>query len=90
MSKPTTHYGQRLRELRHASGISQIHLAEAAGVHWQTVSKIELGQRTEPSFTVISKLAATLGVPLESFLPDKPTKRKRKIKRAGGRFRTNI
>ena len=57
-------FGERLKNLRKAAGITQQELAERTGVHLQTVSKWERGL-FEPDFSMLGELAAILNVPLE-------------------------
>lgn len=59
--------GERLKELRKASDVTQTALADALGVHPQTVSKWERGV-SEPDISQLGDLAAALGVPLETLL----------------------
>lgn len=59
--------GERLKELRKASGVTQTALADALGVHPQTVSKWERDV-SEPDISQLGDLAAALGVPLETLL----------------------
>ena len=42
---PYSDIGIRLVKVRKKLGLSQIQLAERVGVHWQTISRIETGQR---------------------------------------------
>jgi len=42
---PYSDVGRRLVQLRKALGLSQAQLAERLGVHWQTILRIETGQR---------------------------------------------
>src|SRR3990172_8289292 len=53
-------FGQRLKELRKQSGLSQRELAEKIGVNFSYLSKIESGAMPPPSEAVIEKLAETL------------------------------
>ncbi len=53
--------GTRIRELRQERGLSLDDVAAAGGVSASHLSRIERGQ-TGPSFTVASRLAATLAV----------------------------
>jgi len=55
--------GQRVRQLRTASGFTQAQLAERAGMATQAVSRIERGERS-PTLETLDKLAAALGVGL--------------------------
>jgi transcriptional regulator with XRE-family HTH domain len=73
-------FGPRLRELREAAGLTQVQLAEQAGLHPQGVIKLERGER-EPAWSTVVALAAALGVSCERFLepaaaaPGRPRKR---------------
>ncbi len=53
--------GDRLRELRTRQLLTQEELAEKAGIHPLTVVGIE-GNRQEPHFRTIRRLAQALGV----------------------------
>lgn len=60
-------FGQRLRRLRKASGLTQGILAEQAGISEEYLSKIERGLAS-PSFDVISRLCVGLNAsPVELF-----------------------
>ena len=52
-----TKFGQRIRELRVAKGLSQPQVAESAGIDVTYLSKIENERVPPPSEDVISKLA---------------------------------
>ena len=54
-------FGQRLRELRQAKGLSQEELAFRAGLHRTYVSSAERGQRNV-ALVNIEKLARALGI----------------------------
>lgn len=54
---------QTLREWRRVRGLSQVQLAERAGVSWHTVRKIETGER-EPTIRMARLLCAELGISL--------------------------
>ena len=56
--------GSKLRQIRESKGISQLRLAELAGVNRITVLKIE-GGKFNPSLDLINRLAAPLGARLE-------------------------
>lgn len=60
-------FGERLKSLRKAAGITQQELADNLGVHLQTVSKWERGI-SEPDFSLLGDLASALGVTLEKLL----------------------
>jgi transcriptional regulator with XRE-family HTH domain len=63
-------FGARLRELRHARGISQEELAFRAGLHWTYVSSAERGKRNV-SLINIEKLAKALDVGICDLFEDK-------------------
>ena len=54
-------FGQRLRELRKARGITQRELAQRAAISFAYVSKLETGAMTPPRQKIISALAEALG-----------------------------
>ncbi len=66
--KPRKWSGARLRELRERVGFTQTELAEAAEMYAADVSNYER-DKAEPTFTVLVRLAAALGVGLEAFNP---------------------
>ena len=53
--------GQRLRQLRVEQALTLRALAERSGVSYDTINKVELGQRPA-RLSTIRKLADTLGV----------------------------
>ena len=57
-------FAERLKELRKRKGLTQTQLADALGVHLQTVSKWERGV-TEPDISLIGETAAALGATVE-------------------------
>ncbi len=57
-----TAFGQRVREVRHAKGLTQEVLAEAAGLHPTFISNVERGYRT-PTVPTLLRLAKGLAVP---------------------------
>jgi len=67
--------GEQLRAWRAARGLSQVGLAERAGVGAVLVARLELGQ-TDPRLTTLRKLAAACKVTVGE-LVDSPTKRAR-------------
>jgi len=69
-------FGGRLRELRLARRLTQVQLAERAGMHPQAVVKLERGER-EPLWPSVLALAEALGVTVLAFT-DRPRKRKRR------------
>ena len=59
-------FGQRLRSIRLANGLTQKELAEKAGLHATYIGIIERGKQSA-SLDTIEKLAAALGVKEETF-----------------------
>lgn len=54
-------FGQRLRELRKGSGLSQRELAQRAGIDFTYLSKIENDRMPPPSEKTVRRLAEELG-----------------------------
>lgn len=68
----------RLRELREAAGLSQLALAEAAGVRQATISALETGKARRIDFTTVERLGKALKVdPHQLFETVPPAKRSR-------------
>lgn len=59
--------GQRLAELRTAQGLTVYRLGKAAGVPPISIARIESGEKQQPAFQTIEKLAAALQVSLDEF-----------------------
>ena len=68
-------FGNRLRELRQAKGVSQEALADLAGLHRTYVSSVERGERNI-SLQNIDRLAAALEVSLAELMPAQSKKGK--------------
>ena len=82
-------FGQRVRELRLAQGLTQEDLAERCGLFRTYMSRIETGV-ANPSLTMVHALATSLGVPIAAlFGADMaaPAPSKRGSQRAGSRGR---
>lgn len=62
-------FGRRLRAARLASGITQEDLSRRANLSQNQVGMIENGKR-EPLLSTALAIAAALGVPLTSLIPD--------------------
>jgi transcriptional regulator with XRE-family HTH domain len=81
-------FGEKLRKLRDAAGLSEAKLAAASGVGFGAIHQYGLGLR-KPSFAAVVKLARALGVTCEAFAdcedldgdPSPSTAKKRKRKR---------
>lgn len=54
-------FGQRIRELRQAKGLTQRDLAKEAGISYAYISKLETGSMPPPRHKVIQSLARILG-----------------------------
>ena len=63
MSEANKRFGQRVRELRRARGMSQENLSFAAGVHRTYLGSIERGERN-PTLKNIALIAKAIGVSL--------------------------
>ncbi len=59
-------FAVRLKELRTKAGLTQQELAEKAGLHTMSVTKLELQSR-EPSWKTVEALATALGVECTAF-----------------------
>jgi transcriptional regulator with XRE-family HTH domain len=57
--------GERLRHLREKEGISLSEVARRAQVSKAYVSQLERGGSTEPSYSVVTRLATALGTTVE-------------------------
>ena len=71
--------GEVLRTWRQRRGLTLRGLAEAAGVSYVTVSRIEQG-RMSPTVAMLEKLAGALGIAVRDFFPPgrpRPAQRKR-------------
>lgn len=62
-------FGKRVRQLREQKGMTQIVLAEKAGIEQQHLSNLELGKK-EAKIKVIEMLATSLGVSLRQLFWD--------------------
>lgn len=85
-----TKFGDRLRELREAAGVSQYALAKRSKVTAQAISRIEKGDR-EPNWLTVILLARALGLAVNEFdsgesledltAPEKPTSKRSRRKK---------
>ena len=62
-------FGARLRAFREAAGLTQKELAAAAGLGRLSVIRYEAGE-TEPSWSVVCRLAEAIGKTPDAFLGD--------------------
>ncbi len=60
---------QRLKSARKAAGLTQAQLADAAGLHQQTISHIECGRIKVPSWPAVCRLSQVLGAKPEDLFP---------------------
>ncbi len=69
--KDTTGFGERLKALRTAKGLSQSALGELCDpvMSYQAVARLERADRT-PSWETVLKLAAALGCEPNDFRPE--------------------
>jgi transcriptional regulator with XRE-family HTH domain len=65
---PTEHVGDVIRRLRIAKGLTQEHLAAAAGVKRSWLSRVELGHRRHPERDMLVDVAAALNEPADRLL----------------------
>lgn len=61
----------RIKELREAKGLTQSQLAEAVGVHWQTIQRLE-GGKTKLDTEWMEKLAPPLDVDAIDLVTNRP------------------
>lgn len=61
----------RVEQLRRERGLSRHQLADAVGVHYQTIGYIERGEYS-PSLRVALRLAEALDLPVEVVFSDDP------------------
>lgn len=61
--------GDLVRERREAAGLTRQDLARRAGLSLSGVQLVEDGQRPEPRFTTVVRLARALGTSVDSFSP---------------------
>lgn len=61
-------FAERLRHLRHSSGLTQAELASRAGVHWTYIGRLEHGLAA-PGLDLLDRLAISLHCPITDLLP---------------------
>jgi transcriptional regulator with XRE-family HTH domain len=67
LADPVT-FGGRVRELRRANGLSQRTLADAIGIDFQYLRKIETGAFGPPSEAAVGRIADVLGADREELM----------------------
>ena len=68
-SRGRSHMGRRVRDLRKQAGMTQVQLANAAGIGRVTLVRIENGSHS-PRFRTLDALARALNHPVAQFLLD--------------------
>jgi transcriptional regulator with XRE-family HTH domain len=78
-------FGERLKELREAAGLTQPELAERAGLNRFGIAKLEQGVR-EPTWATVQALAKALGVRCSAFeaVAEAPTEPPKLGRKRGG------
>src|SRR5450432_820091 len=74
-------FGQRLRHVRRARGLTLAELGERVGRAPSVLSLIENGRR-EPKLSLIEALASALSVPAEELLRQQPPNRRAQLEMA--------
>jgi len=59
---------QMLKQLREGKGLTQVQLAEKAGITQEYVAKLESGAKGNPSLAVLKALAKALGMSVSELL----------------------
>jgi len=59
-------YGAALRKFRHAAGLSQMKLADRAGIHFTYLADAERGKRNIGLVNIV-RIVAALGISLDRF-----------------------
>lgn len=57
-----------IKEIRKSKGLTQRELASKSGVSFSMISKLESGEKTNPSYDTLTKIAAALDVDTSSLL----------------------
>ncbi len=68
LKKWSDYVGQKIRELREAQGLTQLQLADKAGLKQSHVSRLENAEHT-PTYLTLEKIAGALGVPVGEIDP---------------------
>jgi transcriptional regulator with XRE-family HTH domain len=67
VTKLSVHFGKIVRRRREKTNLSQMQLAERAGVHYNYISQIERGQKN-PSLDIAARIAGALGATLSQLV----------------------
>lgn len=68
MTEMTTDFGQRLRNARSASGMSQRELARKIDADSSYISRLESGDRANPTMSTLRSLADALDVSVSALV----------------------
>ena len=60
-------FGDKLLSLRLKAGLSQLELAERAGMSVHGMAHLEAGHRQRPFWSTVVRLSRALGVPTDTF-----------------------
>lgn len=71
-------FGDRLRNVRKARGLSQDEMGALIGTSKQVISRYETGQRT-PKITVVNQYASKLGISLNELMGDESISEELKV-----------
>jgi transcriptional regulator with XRE-family HTH domain len=61
-------FGERIAVLRRRQGMTQRKLGEEAGVHWNTIARLERGKLTDLPGKAVARIAAALGTTADYLL----------------------
>ena len=87
--------GENIKKIRLSKALTIKDLADSTGLTVGYLSNLERGEKTNPSYEVIQKIANALSVPMVDFYKEEPPKnilgynikRIRKEKNISGRFK---
>jgi transcriptional regulator with XRE-family HTH domain len=69
LPRPQDQFGANLRRLRTAAGLTQMELADRAGINFTAVSRLERGDR-DPRLSTVARVARALGVSVAALVQD--------------------
>jgi transcriptional regulator with XRE-family HTH domain len=64
--------GERIRAARKAAGLTQEELARRASMSLNGLALLEQGERTDPHYSTLRKLASALGMTVAELVGDSP------------------
>lgn len=77
-------FSEKLKSARKTAGITQEELAEASGIALASIRGLEQGQRPDPHFSTVQKLAKALGLTCHDLadeeITEEPEKKPKKKK----------